>query len=412
MTTDLTLDRLDRAAREDAAIRRIRRLQPVGGPGDKLLPPTYPNDKGEPSHVFEMRRNGDGSGSSLCVLLDSVQSQANRLEEALLTAREAGSVSFPAITVDFSAANLEGLTRITSLEAPHRVFDAIIRDSELDGTPFWKSGAGKQLIQATSRNARPVYDLSPTALLFGAWNSTGEGGGLGAKFPRSIVSEIVGVEVATEPDPDWEEHERPSGKRTGSRIDPLGIRASVRVFKTPDGDWSLEPPPKGTKAKEEKPSAVNHSNIAPNVEQLGVSVEHALHSFVLSLTALRRNRLSESGDVSADSEAAGRAALAALGLVAATAQDRGGYFLRSRCELVPEESSPAHFEIVRPDGAVETVAIDHEQACALAREATERARQRDLAWHGEDVVLQPQAKLVDLVRLSREKALEGEPDEG
>jgi len=31
----------------------------------------------------------------------------------------------------------------------------------------------------------------PTALIFGAWNSTGEGGGLGAKFPRAIVSEII-----------------------------------------------------------------------------------------------------------------------------------------------------------------------------------------------------------------------------
>ncbi len=40
----LTLDALKEAVEEDAAIRRVQRLQPVGGPGDKLFPPTYPGE--------------------------------------------------------------------------------------------------------------------------------------------------------------------------------------------------------------------------------------------------------------------------------------------------------------------------------------------------------------------------------
>ena len=36
----LTLDALREAAAKDSAIRRVRRLQPVGGPGDKTFPPT------------------------------------------------------------------------------------------------------------------------------------------------------------------------------------------------------------------------------------------------------------------------------------------------------------------------------------------------------------------------------------
>ncbi len=168
----LDFDRLVKAVREDAAIRAIRRLQPVGGPGDKIFPPTYPGDRNNdpPRHVFERRRiNGQ---NVLCVLIDSVQSQANRLEEALRTARDAGDIAFPAITVD---------GRITTLDAPHRVFDAIIRDSELDGKRFRDTDVGRHLIGAKAQSARALFELSPTALVFGAWNSTGEGGGLGAK---------------------------------------------------------------------------------------------------------------------------------------------------------------------------------------------------------------------------------------
>src|SRR5690348_15475758 len=82
------------AVAEHAALRRRQRLQPVGGRGDKIFPPTYPpSDEmkrlvGEPNapprHVFE-RRRVDGA-ELWCALIDSVQSQANRLEEALLAA--------------------------------------------------------------------------------------------------------------------------------------------------------------------------------------------------------------------------------------------------------------------------------------------------------------------------------------
>ena len=172
------------------------------------------------------------------MLIDSVQSQANRLEEALKTAR-GDALAFPVIAVNFSGTEVDDIGGITTLDAPHRVFDAIIRDSELDGTRFKETEAGKRLVAGKANNARAVYELSPTALIFGAWNSTGEGGGLGAKFPRCVVSEIVGVGVAMESRADprtGEVVERPSGQRTGSRINPLGIRSGVAVYKWPNGD--------------------------------------------------------------------------------------------------------------------------------------------------------------------------------
>ncbi|MGH7004079.1 MAG: type I-G CRISPR-associated protein Cas7 [Alphaproteobacteria bacterium] len=40
----LSIDRLTQAVANAAAIRRVRRLQPAGGPGDKIFPPTYPGE--------------------------------------------------------------------------------------------------------------------------------------------------------------------------------------------------------------------------------------------------------------------------------------------------------------------------------------------------------------------------------
>ena len=193
----LSIPELGAAIGEHAAIRRIRRMQPAGGVGDKLFPPTYPAEReGPPRHVFERRRLDDRE--VWCVLIDSVQSQANRMEEALLAAATEEAIPLPYVTVDFREAGLQPLEQITSLDAPHRVYDAIIRDSLLDDVPFMESEQGRRLAAATPAAATALLEISPSALLFGAWHSQGEGGGLGAKFPRALVSEIIGVDTPVE----------------------------------------------------------------------------------------------------------------------------------------------------------------------------------------------------------------------
>src|SRR5499433_15769 len=101
MTTMVSYEVLARGVNHDAALRRKQFLQPAGGKGDKIFPPTYPEERrGQgPRHVFERRRL-DGR-EAWCVLVDSVQSQANRLEEALLAAVREKAVSLPYVTVDF-----------------------------------------------------------------------------------------------------------------------------------------------------------------------------------------------------------------------------------------------------------------------------------------------------------------------
>lgn len=398
----ISISALRDAISQHAAIRRIRRLQPAGGLGDKLFPPTYPGERrgDPPRHVFERRRI-DGK-EIWCVLIDSVQSQANRLEEALLaaTADDRG-LPLPYVTVDFQDTGLHPLERITSLEAPHRVYDAILRDSLLDDKPFMQSEQGQRLAAAKPADATALLELSPNALLFGAWHSQGQGGGLGAKFPRAIVSEIMGVDTpvqelvadrrngGTEP--------RTAGRRTGSRIDPLGILRGVEVFKG-SSNWGTSQAEAGKGAKKARPSEINHSNIAPTIEPLGVTCAYAEHRAVISLAGLRRLQFG-----GGRRDQAGRELLAALGLVALHEQDAYGYALRSRCDLVADGATP--MELVHADGTTNSVDLGRAEARELYVEAYRSAEKAGFSF--QSLTLTPQRKLVEIVRRSRELALQG-----
>jgi CRISPR-associated protein Csb1 len=391
--TNLDFEWLRSAVANDAAIRRVQRLQPAGGPGDKIFPPTYPGERTNDAarHLFETRRiNG---ADVRCVLIDSVQSQANRLEDALLTGIRASRFAMPHIVVDFTGLHspngiaLSDLGQITSLDAPHRVFDAIIRDSELDGVKFTETHHYEQLLLAKPTNALPAFVLSPTSLVFGAWHSTGEGGGVGAKFARCIVSEIVGVGVA-------------DGQKGAVRIDPLGIRASVKVVGGPL-DWTIATGAKGEKSA--RPSEVNHSNIISNLVPGGVTIDYARHIAVITCAGLRRLRFPDIRD-----ETAGRSVLAALALVALVEQERSGYALRSRCDLVCD--GRASFEIVHPDGSTESFDVDADGCLSLLNQSVEAAKAAGFTWNPEPIRLRPQPRLVELVALSRAKALAGESE--
>ena len=409
--TALTSKDLNDAIVNHAALRRIQRLQPVGGVGDKLFPPTYPKPRNAPQdtpprHIFERRRvEGD---ELWCVLLDSVQSQANRLEEALLQCTEQDGLALPHVTVDFSGKGLEPLEKITSLDAPHRIYDAILRDSLLGGTPFMQSDAGKRLAAAKPQDATALLEYSPTALTFGAWHSQGEGGGIGAKFPRTLVSEIMGVNTPVDEIPDTrtgELHPRTSGRRTGSRIDPLGILKRVPVYKGAAGEWDTSKEKAGKGAKEVRPSKINHGNIPPTVEPLGVTCAYAEHRVVITLAGIRRLRFG-----GGERDNAGRALVAAIGLVAVTEQDAKGYALRSRCDLVCDDVAP--LELVQADGSVKGVELTRKSARELYQAAYKAAESAGFKF--KSLSLAPQEKLVEIIRQSQELALEskgGEEDE-
>lgn len=399
----LDLDTLQQAVTGSAAAFRSRaRLQPAGGPGDKVFPPTYAGAV----YAREERQVAvkDAEGKPVlgpdgkpqfklqpCVLLDSVQAQANRLEEALQEALDSGRLKdcpIPVLNVDFTGLGLlDEVGRVTSLEAPHRVADAILRDSLHEGQPFRKSPLGAQLNAASLQNATPLYRLCPTALIFGLWDSTGPKGGLGAKFQRALVSEIIGVNAQI-------------GVRTSSRIDPLGMRAAAKVVKRPDGSYELA----GEKAKDAvSPSEINHGNIPPDVADGGATIEYAEQTVVLSLPALRRLRFPVDGKTTRERDEAARTVLAALALTAVALSADSGLDLRSRCLLWPEEALV--WEVLdTPGKEPEKLTLTADAAIEVLREAVNAAEKAGLKWQSEPITLKPAPNLIALLKRSQEIA--------
>ncbi|MBX3215142.1 MAG: type I-U CRISPR-associated protein Cas7 [Labilithrix sp.] len=421
----LSLDDLTKAVSGGAAaIRTITRLEPAGGPNDKVFPPTYVKERNAETKYAMEKRRVDGREVQT-VLLDSVASQANRFEDALAEGWRRRELALPVVQVDFSKeAGLEDLEQITALHAPHRIADALLRDSLLDGVPFRQTATGKEITDAKPTHATAIYKYCPTALVFGVWDSTGPKGGLGAKFQRCLVSEIVGVDVIT-------------GVKTASRIDPAGIQTkagTVYKHKDPSQEWTVdegEAEKKGGKSvefsrssggdgKKGSPSAINHGNIPPSIETDagGVTMSHAVQTTVLTLAGLRRLRFQTScageriPDESRDAaEGAARTTLAALALTAIVYQRENDYDLRSRSTLVA--TGPLVFEVVgREGGEPARFSLTKDEAAKLLKDAEGAARQYGLGWDATPITLVPAPKLAGLIRKSREVAASSEGEAG
>ncbi|MCX7429126.1 MAG: type I-U CRISPR-associated RAMP protein Csb1/Cas7u [Planctomycetia bacterium] len=399
-----------------AAVRCVTEYQPAGGPGDKVFPPTYKDGKNT-TYANESRRiNGKDVP---CVLLDSVQSQANRMEMALLDAWEQGRIKLPVLIVDFAGNDLPKTLRITSLDAPHRIADALLRDSLLEGERFRESKTGERLDHVDNRNATALFELCPTALVFGMWDSTGPRGGLGAKFARAMVSEIVGIQAV-------------SGVKTSSRIDPAQISSRVTIYhrNDPGGgmDWTSDPDDpivvkdrKGqplpynrsgsAQGEPGNPSKANHSNVLPTIGAGGITIDKAQQTTVLSLPALRRLRFPINGKTDPKVDDAARTVLAALGLVAAAAFQEQGCDLRSRCQLVPVNAY--QWELVgKPGDPPKPLTISAETAIKVYEEAVAAAQKVGLPWMEEALNLTPSPELVALVKKSQELAAKIGAEEG
>jgi CRISPR-associated protein Csb1 len=423
---ELNLTKLQELVRNGAAARSRVTLQPAGGEGTKVFPPTYSGAV----YAMEKRRLPGYPEPVDCVLLDSVQSQANRLEEALQQAIDEGKIQIPIVEVDFNSFEnhpdenlrlLEPIGKVTSLQAPHRIVDAILRDSIVaeegeDKDKLFRakngereSSIGQRLRRVNAHNATALFELCPTALLLGMWDSTGPKGGLGAKFERAMVSEIVGVNAVR-------------GCKTSSRLDPLGIQLQAGpIYQTEDGGWTLDPA-KARKEKEQpvkkgkdgRPSEANHGNVTPSISDKdsngeflagGVTIDRAEQTIVLSFPALRRLRfpLNDEAQSRSEVDVAARTVLAALGLCAAALAAEAGLDLRSRCLLWPTES--LKWELLgRPGEVHKDIVITAEHAIQLLNEAIQEAKKIGLPWRTTPLQLRPSDELVKLVVKSQQLA--------
>lgn len=416
--SQLTFERLrDAVAGNSVALRSRITLQPAGGEGDKVFPPSYAVDgRSEHKYAVEERQIGKSDKVSTTVLLDSVASQANRAELALLEGWERGELVFPVPFVDFSGdGGLTDYDKLTVLEAPHRLADAIFRDSLFDGTLFRLSDVGRAITDATPRNATELFRYSPTSLLFGMWDSTGPKGGLGSKFQRAYVSEIVGFDALV-------------GKKVGSRIDPLKIErvsSRDRMYNSTDRNevWTHDPDSaerdrkgnpvhasRGSASGEAgQPSKINHGNIPPSIDAQagGVTISSAQQTTVMSFAALRRLRFK---GYAREVETAARTAVAALGVAAIAYQHEMDFDLRSRCLLLPTHAPK--LELLNRDGsASEVLEVDRNSSAQIVSKAVAHSAKAGLGWHSAELRLVPAPKLLELIRRSQ-KASKSEPAAG
>lgn len=276
------------------------KLNPINE-SQHIYPPTFA-DVGHNLVGFEK-----ATGSFKAVEIDSVGSFANRME---LELAETGLL--PDIQVEVAD------RKLSVHDLPHRIYDAILRDSLLDGTPWRSSNIGNELLVSNQSNATALYRYAPLTLLLGGWDSHGGDAGRGTKLARSAKGEIWGFDGKV-------------AKHLTQRIDPLDIGSSSEPHSVVDG--ILTPDPKG-----KKPSELGHGDV-PGKADKGVLIDRIELSAAISLSRLSRYRFpDDEGNHSIERDQAARNVLveiAKLGI--SRVMDR--LDLRSGCELYTESRS-------------------------------------------------------------------------
>lgn len=202
MSNDTTLTQYDDLLQDDADVAAIvirERLRPVQGARGVFFPPTFAAT-GRGKSDYQIDRFGpraddpegaqkDGVIANRCTV-DSVPSQANRLEARLL---KYSGTSIPKVTISGSRV---GQGSIDLLEVGHRVGDAVVRYSkngDKDGfEPF-----AVALQAYVKGDAASLAKLAPTSLVFGHWDSRDSATkkSTKSKARRLIRSEIVAFNV-------------------------------------------------------------------------------------------------------------------------------------------------------------------------------------------------------------------------
>jgi CRISPR-associated protein Csb1 len=168
-----------------------------------VLPPTY----AEIGHLASPARE---DGTHQYILIESTQSWANRLEELL---------DNPEVGVGGLQVTAAGRT-LSVNQLPHRIFDALLRDSELAGQPFRATPLGQSLTEARADNATALLENAPGTLLFGAWDSFAGAKMGAAKWPAALSGQIMGFDAL-------------QTQKAGIRIDPMNIaKDAVTGFKS------------------------------------------------------------------------------------------------------------------------------------------------------------------------------------
>ncbi len=300
-----------------AALVMRQWLEPAEGKDAIIFPPTYAKPEGMKDKDwlgYNIDRFEDGS--SVC-LIDSVGSQANRMEPILK--RQKYKHLVPQVSIK------AGGREIHLLDAGHRAADAIVRFSTL----------GPEMHEAfeayrDTGNAEPLAKIAPTSIVFGSWDSRATQ----TKLPRIVRSVIRAFNIR-------EMHRSAQYSTLAGEI-LEGGDAEV----TTTG-------PKAELGLAHVPAVLTHGG----VQVLGEIRRDA----ALNLEAIRRLAALSSGD--SDATLRLRRYILGLAIVAFTAPAES--LLREGCQLVPDPT-PEEWNLVMHDGTRKQFKITHDQAAEFA----------------------------------------------
>lgn len=374
-----------------SALRLRCRLQPAGGQGTKVMPPTYaPEQKGNaPLYIHEERLIGDDRHE--CVLLDGIASQANRIEDAVGARMTAGEITLPTIEVDQGEFGSH-----TGLEFSHRCFDAWIEDAQIEGQRFGETDLFKRLAGSPSRHdLTALMETFPVGILLGCWASRKKNPQGTTRLARILSSEIVAVDAV-------------HGARPASRIDRHHVSSAIRLVPTTDTSkdrFSLATSKDGkvTKASE-SPSELGYGNVPPKLAAHGgITMGHALQIATVSMPALRECRFPSDSAESGLRDIAGRMMLGALALRMLALQVEHGYDLRSGCLLVPEEEPTVELvgRLGKPVASWPLISID---TAGLLATAVEFGSKQELDWVGQKIRLTVSEAQLAMLRQSLDQS--------
>jgi CRISPR-associated protein Csb1 len=377
----LSLDDLLAAVSAGGAncLTSVTELQPAAGPHASVAPAKFATARSDLGAYAYEKRYDDGIAQD-AVLIDSKQSQLNRIEKALSDAVLDGHEllsRLPRLLVSYARGG--ETVEYSDIELPHRAFDGHVRAGTVDGTPTTQYEGYRRIRDAHPGDARALLEASPASIVFGAWDSSRAA--RQGRWRSILVGEIVGF---------CEEPGEPALKG-GARVDPLGMRIELtgaalkELADRQRSELSRATYDKLVKAagaakgdKRAKTSPAGLGGIPPTLVALaGVACRRIVRSHVLSFAALRQIRFG----AGAEGDAACRALLAALALNGLARSD-AELVLRANCDLV--EASETRVTVFGRGGKTTSFAsLDIAAADALLAAALAHAeRAAGIVWSG------------------------------
>lgn len=349
MMTTLSIEQLNAYA-DDAdgpvALHLRQALLPVEGPGSVIFPPTYADI------TYNIDERSDGTKIAL---MDSVGSQANRMEPLFIAALgNLRAALVPQIDISYGEDR-----SISIMEAGHRLGDALIRSTELKEEA--RDAFRKFLDEG---DASSIAKLAPTSLVFGVWDSRDTL----AKLPRIVQSTIRAEDV--------DEITR------SAQYNPALDYSELDVFSEADKE-KQEGDPKSPLAKRgfvHVPAVRTHGGIIARGE--------IARNVVVNLVALRR--------LEGDNGKALRRYILGLSLVAATGPMDG--FLRVGCLLTLDPNTSGEWHSVSRSGEREPIDLSENVALDYARGAASEfgvGQDRQVAFDKKLAVQDTKAKTKD-----------------